>query len=53
MRHGLVTKDGLNPHDAARVLGMNRRTMLRGSRRFAITVNSSTPTNLGSSSTWE
>jgi hypothetical protein len=42
----LMTKDGLNPDDAARVLGMSRRTMFRGLRWFATTMNWSAPTSL-------
>jgi len=40
----LMTKDSLNAGDAARVLGMSRRTMFRGLRWFATTMNWPAPT---------
>jgi hypothetical protein len=42
----LMTKDSLNAGDAARVLGMSRRTMFRGLGRFATTMNWPAPMQL-------
>src|SRR5262249_15222926 len=47
----LMTKDGPNADDAARVLGLSRRTMFRGLRWFATVMNLSAPTGLCSQST--